>query len=512
MRSKTIVSILLLLVFFTAIAQEPVENEYLKLDPAPFYKRSIRTEFTGGFFEHGDKVYAFRTKENKWTLRGYDLILEKFDSNYNLLQQSDGFFPGKGVDRTYKVLGFCSNAEGDLCIATISSAFGESVAIDLFIVNMQTLEPGEDYQRVLFFDEAFVKDFGFGKFELKISPDKSLYALLHTSDFDEDKAKLLADAYVFNSNWELLHKYSDEVANTSRLADLKDWALSNDGKIDILLKVYNSKREEISRNKANYQLWCRRYEAGKINAATYKIDLGENFILGMDLENAVNGDMVIGANVYGIEGGSPKKVLCLRVSPAKDSVYPFQFVKLDSDSLEKDLALRSSLAKFKAFERPKVKCTAGGGVYIISERVFEVNTVLKERPDQVQKVSYYNLGLSLSYFGENEVNWTKFIRKLQVTFRDGGKFNSYAMALNGERLHLFYINSTFFKVTFKKFHRPLRHEVFDPNGERIINRLFSCREFKVMPLSKLAFMDSKGQFIIPINGNKKTAMLVINFK
>jgi hypothetical protein len=503
------------------IAQEPISTATVDLKFSELSKSHKKSFLKGVFLEKDGHYFGVRSVGSinlrssdayeKFERFGSHIVLEEYDSNFQLIRESDDFWVGW---RYYnpRMLGLTTNESGDLLVILEGRQGKENyITAAMVKVNPVTfeVEKESEKQKVVEIVDPKAEGYGLGSFQFITSKNGNYQALIY--DYSEKSTKQIIEAYVFDRNWNLKYSRIDKMPIKSELAELISCSVSDEGETHLLLKQYKNKLQEIARDKANYEIVLRSFVDADSKVSVQSIDLNDNIVQAINMAEAPNGDIVIGANIGAIGSESPERLLCARLSSLKDTIYPLSFVVVPADTIAKDLKVGSYIEK--GFEAPDIYFGNEGGVYLVSERVDLTKTALGMFESE-NEITYYAryVGLFIGYFNPAGNTWFDYVSKYQLSRNDLGRYSSFAALTKEEELHLFYMSHNYASYFSKDERRNMTHTSFNSSHERKTETLFSGKDLKIITCPRFAYTDANNRLVIPFVSGRKSALMVIEFK
>lgn len=176
------------------------------------------------------------------------------------------------------------------------------------------------------------------------------------------------------------------------------------------------------------------------------------------------------------------------------------YMKFSSDLIfevtGKDTSKNSS--GFYSFEVYDLIMRFDGGAVIIAESRFDTEENMQVpsfTPSmgpsfRTINITYYNDIMALSVNADGTVDWTKVLKKKQISEDDEGFFSSYCLATTSDRLHFIYNEEIYHKTNVSEYS-------VDKNGRVERKYLLNAGDRNVLLVPKLGKQISSTEIIIP---------------
>lgn len=262
---------------------------------------------------------------------------------------------------------------------------------------------------------------------------------------------------VLNDDLKVLWYNEIEIPYEDELFSIKQTSVSSSGDVYVLGKLYKDKVKNVRRNKVNFKYQIVGYKKFGKEKVIYDINLPEKFITDMNIAVDDNNDIICtgfygNESMYTVNGtyfmkidGKTKKVL---TANSKEFETDFLLQNLSEKGEKK---AKKKIAKGKEdklsvreYDIDELIINKDGSVNMIGEqfRVYTtvVTTTNSNGQTTTRTVTHYifNEIIVVNFSSSGNINWYKRIPKYQHTTDDRGRYSSYALMKQEDKLHFFY--------------------------------------------------------------------------
>jgi hypothetical protein len=402
-------------------------------------------------------------------------------------------------------------------------------------LNKQTLALNNDLKMIAEVDNG--SRYNSGDFNFKVSVDKSKIMIFYTLPYEKLEPEKFG-FHIFDADLNQIWTKSISLPYTDELFGINSYKVDNKGNVFILGKIYEEKRKEVRRGKANYKYVILSY--------TKKGELFKEYIVAMeglfltDMQIAITDDEdIVCAGFYSDRGTfSIKGTYFFRVDGETKNIVSKSLKEFDLNFLTMEMTEKEAEKTKKKMEKGKdtelyeydldnLILRSDGGAVLVGEQYFVrvvTHTTTNANGGTTTTTTYhyhYNDIIVININPQGNIEWAVKVPKTQHTVNDGGFFSSYALAVVKDKLYLVFNDNPKNLLELKQGQnynfRPHRESVVvlvtvDKNGNTFKMKLFSSAETETVTRPKVCEQISDNEMVI--FGQKKTTQRFarINFK
>jgi len=361
-------------------------------------------------------------------------------------------------------------------------------------------------------------------FKIRVSRDSSKVAVFAWSHINSE-SKVTINCSVFDANLATLWSKKITLPFKAGLSFLEDMKVDNNGKIHIIVKVFNDKKKDEVNGKPNYTYYLFSI-TNENELKDYNLEIEDYFL--RDIAMTVNAQNdVICVGFY----SEDNKIVSEGRYTGTHSVDGSYFIKIDSDSgksiVQKIKAFDTELAK-KYREKDEMKKIERKGktrlaAYVIKDIVLREDggaVIISEQDYTTEETNggedYHTNHIIVANFSpDGETEWITKIGKEQYVFNfANNQFSSYTIAAVDDKLHIIFNDDdknlkyklgeelSSFGGGAKATH--LKLVTLDQDGNQTSKVLFSNDEMKLNTKpSSCAQIDKNSMVIFRFDGKKE---------
>jgi len=406
-------------------------------------------------------------------------------------------------------------------------------------IDKKTLKSKKDVNKVTEVDfdvKRGKRQLGSSTFQFFTSRDSS-NLLIFSNLPTEKKANELIGCTVLNNEMKVLWNNIIEIPYPDHLFSIKDYSISSKGDLYVLGKLYEEKGSDIKRKQINFKYQIIGYKNFGKEKVIYDVELSDKFITDMKI-TINNDDDIICAGFfsneleYNVDGtyflkidGSSKKIMS---SNTKEFDKGFLLENL-SEKQEKKANKKLDKGKdvdVRDFDIRNLIVRKDGGVVMIGEqyRMVVVTTTTRGANGQTTTTTtyhyYYDEVLVVNISPEGSIDWYARIPKHQHTINDNGKYSSFALMVQEDKLNFFYndhpdnISLDDSKGRFAVWSKRPKNTVvmyttIDNTGKMVRTPMINAKDAEIMTKPNVCEQISAHQFVMYGEKDKKTHKFAI---
>ncbi|QNR24908.1 hypothetical protein [Croceimicrobium hydrocarbonivorans] len=496
------------------IAQELIETDQLEIHLGPLHKRKSVTNGIGLFLAASEYNLAIRDYYSSiFHNQGFRYAIEVFDKDYNLLQSSEDYFTTKDLEGDEEIA--IAHYENALAVLSQSrDKRSHSDAVFIQKIDPKTLEPNEEFVKLVQIEDAQFEDLGHGVFKYRNTSNGAYRALIYA--YPKGFVSKQVKVFLFDSNWDLVYEKVQVFPFRADLTDLLQWNINQEGVIHFLYKEYDRKREENFQGKPNYSLQLVTLENDSSEARIQELEFDTYFLSHTKMKLASNGDVYIAATATDEISNAPLRMFCSRIRPSKDSILYASYGEIPLDSIAKDLTV--GVSEVPGYDSPEIEIGPDGSVFVLSERKTRIKlTKDVQRPHmRYDEISYEHryYGIIVSHFDPSgNSDWSDFIFKKQETSGDAVRYSSFYSTVYNGKLHVFFAGpDRHTKIIPGRPMWYLSNVSYTAQGQRNWEIMYNAKEKKRVPKFIYGVTKGSGHIVFPADYRSRSAYIELRIK
>jgi len=340
-----------------------------------------------------------------------------------------------------------------------------------------------------------------GKFDaettVRVAPSQNQSRIVCYYPSGEDKAERLK-LILLDDELNILARREVDIRGSHEPLLLRKVFPDNEGNVFVLLEDESKTRKKASRADA---FIVKMYHAatGDIRHIDFRFQRPIFRKLYLDVDNVNH--RLIATGFYSDEEGEEAQGFFYSVYDFDNSVlsasaYTKFSPELIFDVTGKDTSKNSR--GFYSFEVYDLILRFDGGAIIIAESRFDTEESMQVpsfTPSigpsfRTINISYYNDIMVLSVDSTGRLDWSKVLKKKQISEDDDGFFSSYCLAATGSKLHFVYNEEIYHKTNVSEY-------AVDKDGTSERQYLFNAGDRNVLLVPKLGRQISSNEILIP---------------
>ena len=436
MRSNIKIALVLLSLSFSAQAQvSDFEVEWGE-------KIAVKKMVVADILYAGNQTEFYAVNQSLRVFKG-QTFLEKYNGLQKTVSKEIGNEYERGGDfSAYRI----SELKGNL-YALKSIGTKESVSLSVQGIDQKTLEFSGTEDMIYNFKLSKGRKNTLGEYTKAVSFDENrvAYIIEHPGDVE---SKAIYTVKVFDHNYELLWKTKYTQSYERGLSSIESVNVSDDGKVYMLTKVRKD-RKESERGERNYEYFINVVSENGLETKE-KLQLKDNFILDLELNIANNGGLMCGG-FYSKEGYRSDGVFFMQLDSKDFSVKSESLKEFELDFITDGMTkVSKAITKNRSKKGKEVGLTnvefrnfivkEDGGAILVGEYVNIYTTYTTNGDGTTSSTTYYNYDdiYVISINDDGGIEWAKKIRKKQQSTNDNGRFSSFFLVVNHNKLHFIF--------------------------------------------------------------------------
>lgn len=380
------------------------------------------------------------------------------------------------------------------------------------------------------------KQLGSSTFQFTSSRDSS-NLLIFSNLPNKKKANELIGCTVLNDKMQVLWNNVIEIPYPDHLFSIKDYSISTQGDVYVLGKLFEDKIKDVKRKQINFKYQVIGYKNFGKEKVIYDVDLEGKFITDMQITINSDNDIICAGFFsneleYNINGtyflkinGKTKKIMSSSIKE-----FDQDFV-LENLSEKQEKKAERKLNKGKDIDIPDFDIRSlivreDGGVVMIGEqyRMYITTTTTTGANGQTTRTTTYHYNydevLVVNINPSGNIDWYARIPKYQHTTNDNGRYSSFALMVQDDKLHFFYNDHPDnISLDDKKGKKAIwnkrakntvvMYTTIDNTGKMTRSPMINAKDAEMMTKPKVCEQISDYQFVMYGEKNRKTHKFAI---
>lgn len=299
------------------------------------------------------------------------------------------------------------------------------------------------------------KQIGSSTFQFISARDSSKLLIFSNLPIDKKKANELIGCTVLNDKMQVEWNNIIEIPYPDYLFSIKDVSVSSNGDVYVLGKLFEDKVKDVKRKQINFKYQVIGYKNYGKEKVIYDVTLPEKFITDMQITINSDNDIICAGFFsnelqYNIDGtyflkidGASKAILSSNIKEFEKDFFLQNLSDKQERKTEKKLA-KGKDVDVKDFDIRSLIVRQDGGVVMIGEqyRMYIVtNTTTGANGQTITTTTYhyeYDEVLVVNISPSGNIDWYSRIPKFQHTINDNGRYSSFALMVQNDKLHFVY--------------------------------------------------------------------------